>query len=194
MKFFDWVAAVVLLIELPVPVFWLMLHPLVGFWRLHVKATYVFAGLAAWGTGGLFLAAFHDRLFSSARAPGWAIAIGLALVALEAYLFPRVEHELGSARMVGHAELKGTGEIETTGLYARVRHPRYVGMIAAVLGACLMAGTLFLWTVVGAWLLLTLLVVSLEERELRARFGEAYIAYSRRVPRLFPFRLWPGEE
>ena len=47
---------------------------------------------------------------------------------------------------------------------------------------------------VGTWLLWALcfpgvhLVVRLEERELRERFGTAYEAYCRRVPRYLPRR------
>lgn len=81
-----------------------------------------------------------------------------------------------------------------TGLYARVRHPRYTGMMAAVLGACLMVGTLLLWVTALGWGLLALLAVSIEERELHARFGTSYHDYARRVPRFLPFRSWPRED
>jgi protein-S-isoprenylcysteine O-methyltransferase Ste14 len=64
----------------------------------------------------------------------------------------------------------------------------------SVLGACLIAGALLLWVAAAVWWLLALVAISLEERELRARFGTAYAAYSRRVPRFLPFRFWPREE
>ena len=75
-----------------------------------------------------------------------------------------------------------------------MRHPRYAGMMLAVLGVCLMAGTLLLWTVAAVWWLLALTAVRLEERELRVRFGAAYAAYCQRVPQFLPFRFWPREE
>ncbi len=194
MRLLDWVAAAVLILQLPIPLFWLMVHPRVEFWRRHVWAGFLVPGALAWGGMAAFLYAFRGRLFASERAPWWGIAVGLALVAADLCLLYRVEHELGRSRLVGHAELKGGGELATEGLYARVRHPRYAGMMFAVLGACLIAGTLQLWVVAAAWWLLALAAVRLEERELRARFGAAYDAYCTRVPRFLPFRLWPREQ
>ena len=194
MKFLDWVAAVVLALQFPIPIFWLVVHPLIHFWRRHGKAGYWLAGLPAWFGVAALLYAFYDRLFASAQAPAWAIALGFALIAADGYVLYRVERELGARRLVGQAEMEGGGELATTGVYARVRHPRYTGMMLSVLGACLMAGTLLLWVVAAVWWVLVLAAVTLEERELRARFGVAYDAYSRRVPRFLPFRLWPREE
>ena len=194
MKALDWVAAAALFLQLPIPVFWLILHPLVGFWRRHLRAAYLIAGLSAWGGGVIFLITFHASFFASERAPVWAIAAGLSLIAADAYFLYRVERELGGARLVGKAELTGSGELATQGLYARVRHPRYAGMMLSVLGACLIAGTLRLWEVAAVWWVLVLAAVSLEERELRARFGAAYDAYSKRVPRFLPLRFRPREE
>lgn len=194
MKLLDWVAAAVLLLQFPIPVFWLILHPLVGFWRRHMWAGYGLACLSAWGGVAVFLYAFHERLFASAGAPSWAIAGGFALIAADGYIISRVERELGASRLVGHAELKGSGELATEGLYARVRHPRYTGMMLSVLGACLIAGSLLLWVAAAVWWVLALVAVSLEERELRARFGAAYEAYRKRVPRFVPFRFRPRGE
>lgn len=194
MKLLDWVAAAVLLLQFPIPAFWLILHPLVGFWRRHMWAGYALAFLSAWGLTGVFLYAFHERLFASAGAPRWAIGAGFALIAADGYIISRVERQLGASRLVGHAELKGSGELATEGLYARVRHPRYAGMMLSVVGACLLAGSLLLWVAAAVWWVLALVAARLEERELRARFGAAYEAYSKRVPRFVPFRFRPRGE
>jgi len=194
MSVFDWLAAVVLFFNLPIPLYWLILRPGVGFWRRHLRAAYWVAGLSASTLVTLFLYAFHARLFASARAPVWAIALGIALVLADGFVLYRVGRELGSKRLMGHAELEGTGELATTGLYARVRHPRYAGSMMAVLGACLVAGTLTLWVVAACWWLLLIASILLEERELRGRFGASYEAYCKRVPRFLPFRFWPRED
>ena len=190
MRFLHAVAGFILFFELPIPIYWLIIHPFNSFWRNRVRAAFWIAGLTAWTSGGVLLWIYRPLLLSAAR-PSWvAIAAGLVLIGIEVYLFLRVERELGSRRLVGHAELTGTGEMFTGGLYAHVRHPRYSGMFCAVVGAALLGGSLRLWAVLAAWWVLALIVIRLEERELDARFGPAYAAYRKRVPALLPFRMW----
>jgi protein-S-isoprenylcysteine O-methyltransferase Ste14 len=110
------------------------------------------------------------------------------LIAVESYLLVRVERELGSRRLVGHAELTGAGEMFSGGLYAHVRHPRYAGMFSALVGAALLAGTPLLWVVLLLWCPFALIVIRLEEMELTARFGARYEEYRKRVPAFLPFR------
>ncbi len=192
MRFLHAVAGFVLFFELPVPIYWLILHPFNSFWRTRVRAAFLIAALTAWTVGGVLLWIFRRGLLAATRPSWFAIAAGLALIGAEIYLFFRVERELGSRRLVGHAELTGTGEMLTGGLYAYVRHPRYTGMFSAVLGAALIAGTPVLWAVLAIWCVAALLVIHLEERELAARFGASYAAYRRRVPAFFPFRFLAG--
>jgi protein-S-isoprenylcysteine O-methyltransferase Ste14 len=190
MRFRHAVAGFVLFFELPIPIYWVIIHPFSSFWRNRVRAAFWIAGLTAWTAGGVSLWIFRPLLLAATR-PSWVvIATGFTLIGVEVYLFLRVERELGTRRLVGHAELTGTGEIFTGGLYARVRHPRYAGMFCAVVGAALLAGTLRLWAVLAVWWVLALVVIRLEERELTARFGAAYVAYRKRVPAFLPFRVW----
>ena len=194
MRFLHAVAGFVLFFELPIPIYWLILHPFNSFWRTRVRAAFWFAGLTAWTSGCVLLWIFRHSLLAPARPPWLAIAAGFALIGAEAYLFMRVERELGSRRLVGHAEITGTGEMFFGGLYARVRHPRYTGLFCAVVGAALMAGTTRLWAVLAVWWVFALLVIRLEERELAARFGEAYTSYRQRVPAFLPLRRGGGRK
>jgi protein-S-isoprenylcysteine O-methyltransferase Ste14 len=188
MRFLHAVAGFVLFFELPIPIYWLILHPFNKFWRSRVRAAFWCAGLTAWTCGGVALWIFRHSLLAPSRPSWFAIAAGFALIAIEGYLFVRVERELGSRRLVGHAELTGTGEMFSGGLYAHVRHPRYAGMFSAVLGAALLAGAPLLWIVLVIWLPFALIVIRLEEMELAARFGPSYEAYRKRVPAFLPFR------
>lgn len=190
-------AAVVLAFEMPVPFYWLVLHGGVEFWRKRARAGYLSAVLIAWGLGDSLLFHFRAQLFrdpliassaGSSAPPVWAIVAGALLIAADAILLTTVEMELGGHRLVGHAELTGRGEMTAKSLYAWVRHPRYLGMILAVFGACLLGASPQLWIAATLWLLVALAAIWFEERELRARFGPAYIAYARRVPALLPLR------
>ena len=102
-----------------------------------------------------------------------------------------MKRDLGAARFIGQTELSGGGEITRQGIYARIRHPRYVGSLLAIVGACCLAGTRLMWTVAAVWTVLTLIVISLEERELRTRFGAEYEDYCRQVPRFLPASTKP---
>ncbi|HYL45651.1 MAG TPA: isoprenylcysteine carboxylmethyltransferase family protein [Candidatus Limnocylindrales bacterium] len=186
-----WLAALVLFLQLPIPLFWFVLHPQVNFWRRHQRAGYITGVLLSWVPVTTCLIIFHQDLFRSDWPPAWSIACGLALLIFEAWIFWRVNRDLGGARLVGKTELSGGGEVVHRGIYARIRHPRYVGSLIAILGACFLAGTRLMWTVAAVWCLLTLVAIAMEERELRARFGPAYEAYCRQVPRFLPLRLKP---
>ena len=189
MRFLHGVAGFVLFFELPIPIYWVILHPFNSFWRSRVRAAFWIAGLTAWTCGGMALWYFRRALLAASRPSWFAIAAGFVLIATEGYLFIHVERELGSRRLVGHTELTGTGEMFSEGLYARVRHPRYAGMFSAVLGAALLAGTPLLWVVLVVWCPFALLVIRLEEMELAARFGPSYEEYRKRVPAFFPFQV-----
>jgi protein-S-isoprenylcysteine O-methyltransferase Ste14 len=184
---FGWLAAVVLFLQLPIPLYWFVVHPNIDFWRRHSRAAAIWTGaLVAWPVVALLLIVFHQRLFAPVGPPAWCAIAGLALLVLEAYLFMRVRRDLGSARLVGQTELSGGGELATTGIYGVIRHPRYTASMAAILGACLLAGTVWMWLTAALWAALMLLSISFEEREMRRRFGAAYAGYRRRVPAFLP--------
>lgn len=182
-------AGFVLFFELPIPIYWLILHPFHSFWRTRVRAAFWIAGLSAWTVGALALWLSRNALLSPDPPSRYALAAGMGLIAIEAYLFLRVEKELGGRRLVGHAELKGDGEMFSGGLYAHVRHPRYAGMFCAAAGAALIAGTRTLWIALAIWLPFALLAIRLEEKELTSRFGPNYEAYRHSVPAFVPI-LW----
>jgi protein-S-isoprenylcysteine O-methyltransferase Ste14 len=187
--FLHTVAGFFLVFELPIPIYWLILHPFNHFWRTRVRAAFWFAGLSAWISGGTLLWIYRPLLLGPGHESQAAVAIGLMLILVELYLFWRVERELGSRRLVGHAELTGKGGMFTGGLYSHVRHPRYAGMFCAVAGAALIAGTRDLWILLALWSLLALAAIRLEERELAARFGAPYDAYRKSVPAFLPL-IW----
>lgn len=96
----------------------------------------------------------------------------------------------GGALVVGGwRQVHAAGDrLVTSGLYARVRHPQYLGLILLTFGLLLWWPTLL---TVPMWVVLAAMYVRLagrEERDLAARYGEPYEAYRRRVPMILPRR------
>jgi protein-S-isoprenylcysteine O-methyltransferase Ste14 len=183
-----WFAGVILGIEFPVPVYWLVLHGGIAYWRRREgsRLPYFVAVGAAWGAGGWLMYRYlRPQLFAPDR-PAWAMVLGAALMLSDIVIFSVAESELGGRRLVGQAELSAKGDLAMRGLYAYVRHPRYLGMILGVLGVCVLAGSPRLWTVAAFWALGTVAMVRIEEGELRRRFGRSWDDYSARVPMLLP--------
>jgi protein-S-isoprenylcysteine O-methyltransferase Ste14 len=180
------IAIAILAFEMPVPIYWLILHAPVAFWRRHIRAAFPVAVLAAWGIIDSVLYRFRVELF---RRDGltWLALVGLFFLAFDVFAFSKSEAVLGGRRIVGHSELAGSRELIARGLYARVRHPRYLGMMSGVFGACFIVALPPLWAAGIVWLVLALFTIRAEERELRARLGPAYAAYAKRVPALLPF-------
>ena len=82
--------------------------------------------------------------------------------------------------------LSDASSLQTGGPYGWVRHPVYSGWLLLTFGAAHMTGDrLFFAGISAAYLLIAM---PLEERSLRATFGESYAAYQRKVRyRLLPY-------
>src|ERR1700728_3096085 len=176
----------VLFLQLPIPLYWFVLHPLRIPWRRYPRAVYAVGLSCSWLPVTIAIVALHRKLFVNKWPSTIRLASGLALIVFEAWVFWRVRRDLGTARLVGKTELEGAGEIERGGIYSRIRHPRYLASFLAILGACLLARTHILYLVAALWLALMAVIMALEEREMRHRFGAAYRDYCRKVPRFFP--------
>jgi protein-S-isoprenylcysteine O-methyltransferase Ste14 len=184
------IAIAVLAFEMPVPIYWLMLHTPVAFWRRHMRAAFPVAVLIAWGAVDFVLYRFRLELFRH-DVSFWPALLGAALIGFDVFAFCTSEAVLGGHRIVGHSELAGSRELIARGLYARVRHPRYLGMMAGVFGSSLILASAPLWAASLVWQVLALLSIHAEERELRARLGPVYAAYAEQVPALLPLRWRP---
>ena len=92
---------------------------------------------------------------------------------------------LASAWKVLYAAQR-THTLASTGAYARVRHPQYIGFIT------IMTGFLLQWPTLVTLVMFPILVVMYvrlarrEERDVRAEFGEAYAHYEANTPAFFP--------
>jgi protein-S-isoprenylcysteine O-methyltransferase Ste14 len=111
----------------------------------------------------------HDAFAHAAPIAGtWLSLLGLVLVVL------------------GWRRIHAATGLVTDGIYARMRHPQYTGLLLFTLGWLLHWPTILTLLL---WPLLALAYVRLakrEERVLRERFGDAYARYASRAPRFLP--------
>jgi protein-S-isoprenylcysteine O-methyltransferase Ste14 len=84
-----------------------------------------------------------------------------------------------------------SGRLATTGPYARVRHPQYVAFVLIMLGFLLQWPTLLTVAMFPVLVVMYVRLASGEEKDSRARFGEAWERYAARVPRFLPGRTIP---
>ncbi|CAN0488780.1 unnamed protein product, partial [Laminaria digitata] len=159
-----------------------------GFGRYHRLAYNGFAVLhlgIVWWCGRVGLAAAPPLgLPSTVSLIGnGTTVLGLVIVAVALTGYDR-------GRFLGTTQLRSPDEepdedLKTGGLLRYVRHPLYSGLFLVLWGnaqtefalATAVWGSLYVW--IGA---------KYEERRLTDRYGEAYLAYRRRVPAFIPWR------
>jgi protein-S-isoprenylcysteine O-methyltransferase Ste14 len=78
------------------------------------------------------------------------------------------------------------GRLATTGAYAWVRHPQYLGFIAILTGFLLQWPTLLTLVMYPPLVAMYVALARREEREARAQFGAAYERYAQSVPAWLP--------
>ena len=81
---------------------------------------------------------------------------------------------------------QGRGELATSGPYARIRHPQYVGFLLIMIGFLLQWPTLLTLVMfpILVWAYRRLAIH--EERQVEAAFGEAWDGYAAATPRFVP--------
>jgi len=183
--------ALFLVISLP-PLFlyWLLVHPFVNFWRGQgIGVTY---GCLLTVITAAMVGLFSIRHFLLSIEYGTSyplVALGLVLLGLSGTMRFMIQNKLTTKVLLGLPEVapdRFSRELMTDGLYARMRHPRYVQFLIALAGYALIANYLAAYLMVMLWVLAVYIIVLLEEKELRDHFGEGYIEYCRRVPRFMP--------
>ena len=123
-------------------------------------------------------------IFFSRPAP-FPIALGCLLIALGEWLRVwAVGYAGGSTRT---RSLGAARDLVTTGPYAYVRNPLYLGNLLLSLGVCIFANVYWMTAVlVVGFLIQYIPIIRSEENYLLELCGERYRAYCASVPRLIP--------
>lgn len=185
----DIIALIHLIALFPIPFFWFLLHPAIGFWRRIGSRSY-WVALPVWGVLGALLVVERRWIFAGRiQRSAWTWAAGAGLSLLAVWLERKVTRDFGLRRLVGLPELKpgqpSSGVIRS-GVYAYVRHPRYLECMVSLLAFAAYTGSAGYFSLAILSVLLYQIVAPLEERELRERYGKAYEDYAREVPRFLP--------
>ncbi|MCG8459737.1 MAG: isoprenylcysteine carboxylmethyltransferase family protein [Holophagales bacterium] len=180
-------------------VYWFLVHGLLPLWRrlgiLPAWSLMLILTLAVpiavvvfrrqLLVGGPF---FHPLTFAG----------GVVTYGLNTWLWLQGRQVLDTRTMVGMPELAPetcARPLLQEGIYARVRHPRYVSAWLFLLSMALFLGYPVLWWLLGVSVVGFLLISRLEERELAQRYGEEFELYRQRVPACVPdIRSLPGPE
>ena len=176
---------------------WLLIHPLVGFWRRRGPTITYVSVVALAGVIGSLLFQLRRPILRVEFGFNWVLTIAAILVYIAGALLERqYRRHLTIATLLGLPEVSANrpSTLLTEGIYSKVRHPRYLGLMCEISATALLVNYLAIYLLVLATIPVLYLTVWLEERELVERFGEAYERYMRQVPRFLPrFRL-PGRD
>lgn len=172
--------------------YWFSIHPFVNFWRqVGPRLTVaIHMGLIVLLAVGVFFLREPILKVEYGTNPG-LVGIAVVLFAFTIVLRIHIYRVFKNKLLAGLPELAPEvyhSHLVTTGIYARIRHPRYLQMVLFALVAALLANYLAVYVVVVISVPGVFLLVAVEEKELRARFGEEYLRYAERVPRFLPRR------
>lgn len=185
----DYVALFCLILLLWIPFYWLVFHPAIGLWRrLGNRAFWV--ALPVWliFAGGIIH--FRHGLFArrlERSALTWAVGGVLFIVA--SWLDVQTRQALGWRRLAGLTELNPQHPlcgVIRTGIYARLRHPRYLLYMLMILSMAFLTGAPAIFLLAFLNILMYQILAPLEERELVEQYGPLYEDYRRSVPRFMP--------
>jgi protein-S-isoprenylcysteine O-methyltransferase Ste14 len=185
------VAAMMIVWILPAVAAWYLIHPFTRFWRrlgtvasfCVIYAILISACLLLWELNPALIG--RDLGFQPLL-----MVLAVPAAVLGGVIARRRRKHLNQRILVGVPEISKAdkGRLLTGGIYAHTRNPRYLEFLAFSFAYIAFANHTGTWVLYALLFPAIHLVVLLEERELRARFGAEYEDYCRRVPRYIPRR------
>jgi len=176
---------------------WYVIHPFARFWRrLGTVAAYciIYSVIIS---GCLVLWEFRAAIVGADLGAQPLLMLAAIPAAAAGIVIARQRRkELTQWVLVGGPEVsrRDKGRLLTGGIYSRTRNPRYLEFLAFAFVYTAFANYAGIWVLYALMYPALHLVVLLEERELRERFGAEYDEYRRRVPRYLPMPRTPRGE
>jgi protein-S-isoprenylcysteine O-methyltransferase Ste14 len=189
LRLIDYLALFYLVLLLWIPFYWLVFHGALRYWRrLGNRALWV--SLPVWliFVAGIIMTR-HELLARRLERSALTWAVGGILFFVASWLDVQTRHAFGWRRLAGLPELNPQhplcGVIQT-GIYARLRHPRYALYMLMILSMALLTGAQAIFLLAFLNILMYQILAPLEERKLLDQYGPQYEDYRRLVPRFLP--------
>jgi protein-S-isoprenylcysteine O-methyltransferase Ste14 len=187
----DLLAIITVILWPVIPLFWIPVHGLSKIFKRLGLLTYI-TPLITWLP--LVYIIYQNRIFLlqfKIDLPVTLNIIGILLFVIGTLLHIWTGLLLGLWGLVGLPEISSRikGKLITEGPFSVVRHPTYLAHTLMFSGVFLITGviTVAIITLLD-FLIINVLIIPLEEKELSARFGEDYKIYKKEVPsRFFPW-------
>jgi len=189
MNMLDLFALVTIILWPVVPLFWIPIHGLSRIFKKLGLLTYI-VPLFTWlplayliYTKRTFI--LHNKL----DIPVILNISGIALLVLGTLIHLWTGKLLGLWGLIGLPEISTRikGKLVTEGPFSVVRHPTYFAHTLIFSGIFLITGVVAVGIITLLdFLVVFVLIIPLEEKELLNRFGKDYNLYRKRVPKYFP--------
>jgi protein-S-isoprenylcysteine O-methyltransferase Ste14 len=172
-----------------IPLFWIPVHLMPGTFRNLGIFTYIMP-LFTWLPLAFIL--YNQKEFLLKFTVNFHIilkSIGVILLITGTLLHMWTGKLLGARGLIGLPEISHRikGRLVTEGAFSFVRHPTYLAHTIMLSGIFLMTGVIAVGAVTLLdFLLINVIIIPLEEREISARFGEEFQQYKKNVPKIFP--------
>lgn len=174
----------------PFLLYWPVVHGGIEFWRRRGPTVTYTVVLGATLVGVAAFCHLRAHLLLVDYGTHWGLfAAGVVVAGLGVWLRVRIHRVFPNTTLLGLPELdpdQHPQALVRSGIYSRIRHPRYSQFVLVLAGFALITNYLGVYLVWLLWLPGVYVIVLFEEHELRKRFGAEYELYCQQVPRFFP--------
>ena len=172
--------------------YWFSVHPCIRFWRRVGARRTLAIHLTGIAVVAAAMFAVRQPLLAAEFGTSYLlIGVAAPLVVFSGWLRKKLSKQLKARILMGVPELepeKSQSGLLTEGVYARIRHPRYVQLLVTLLAYALFTNYLAVYVIFLVSIPIVGLIIRIEEKELRDRFGQEFEQYRARVPALIPRR------